>query len=123
MHFQDHGIFVPAAVTGAVVARAAPVDGLTADASINASAALVNDGTASMQVCVRFTVNAPNGSTITSVQSEMVTVPAHGGTATTAAAIPLAAAELWSIPRPYQYVVSADILTDCLDGIGVVDEV
>jgi hypothetical protein len=127
-HVDSFGLWAPAYVDGDYHTRAAPGDGVYADAAVvSAAADLVNAapaGSPSVNVTVTFSVVAADG--VTTVASAHTAATLKAGVAATKVEAPsgslrVANAELWSIPRPYLYTLAVSVAL--ADGGAVVDAV
>ena len=117
-----HGIAAPANVTGAItpVTPGSPAAGLRAPASVFPTVLLRNDGATPTMVTVNFTLLKADGSVAVSRATSMVTIPANGSLSASVPALPIAAAELWSVARPYLYSLVTAVIP--MSG-GVIDSV
>ena len=106
-----HSVFAPAAVTGAVHARATTAAGVWADgASLEASfSAQSAPGAPASTAVATFALFDASGATVATATVPGVAVPADGGAVQVAANLSFANAELWSIPRPYLYTLSTSL--------------
>ena len=121
----DDGVFVPSIVaSGNISANGpTPADGLTASASIvpQVTVEVASPvGSAAVSFTARITLYAADG--VTRVGGSDAASSAGGGSSVTLAppAFEVRAAQLWSIARPYLYVVVAELLSA---GGAVVDSV
>lgn len=112
----DDGVFVPTVVaSGNISANGpTPADGLTATASIvpQVTVEVASPvGSATVTFTARITLYAEDG--VTRVGGSDVEGSADGGSSVTLAppAFEVRAAQLWSIARPYLYVVVAELLS------------
>ncbi|KAL1520787.1 hypothetical protein AB1Y20_022351 [Prymnesium parvum] len=103
LHVAQDGLFAFSNVT---LAPPAP------SAVVHASAEVSNGGAAAAEVCVEFSLLAPNGSHVGASTSERLTVPA-GGSALAAAKIDAPAVLLWSAATPHLYSLVASVLPSC----------
>lgn len=111
LHIEPDGLFVPARVTGAITAKGAkPVDGHTAPAAIDAQASIRNFAATGLEAVagsqVRFVVTDAAGS---AVAHATAAVDTKTGLAKATLTLPIST-ELWSITRPYLYIVTTTIV-------------
>lgn len=112
LHIDTFGVAAPATLTGAI--RMAPVL-RAAGARVQAMAEVGNSGPQPALACVDFVLYDAAGAVVGSARSEPATVPPVNATALIplTASIDVAAAELWSIPRPYLYTLQTTLLNSC----------
>ena len=104
-YLPPSAISAPAFLSGAVHSRATPADGLWSDAALLAPSASVA-AAASARISLTFEVFADGGATLVNATSVTATVAGGGGPTTIAGPLlALAAPELWSVPRPYLYML------------------
>ena len=113
------GVFADPRLTGPVSSGAAPAAGHTADAVVLASLTAVNDDSSgSASLSARYSLfDLGTGIAVgTPTSSAVVTLPAatKAGAAVSAtlnASIAVPDARLWSIPRPYLYVLVSEVVS------------
>ena len=122
---QDDGLFAPTFTTGEVRAKGeAPADGLVADsATVVPHVTVENFLAADASVVVAVSLFSADGATLV---SSSLPAPANitaGGGAITVSPPPFAVsdAELWSVARPYLYVLVASVFAS--DGATLLDTV
>ena len=119
------GVAAPAFLTGPVTTRQTPADGLTADAAVSPSADVVL--ASSSTATVTWLLLDAQGVSV-SVINASANLPAGGGPVVSApGSMPVPAAELWSVARPYLYTLRTelrvgDVLLDSRDAaVGIRD--
>jgi len=112
----DDGLFAPAALAGPVEAEgAAPADGLAAPATVSPSVTVdvvAPAGGADVRFSASVAIYEADGATLAARSAAPVAGAGAPGAAVTLALPPLALARahLWSVARPYLYVVVATLL-------------
>lgn len=120
LHVASNGVFAPSWPTGEITARATPAAGLTSSgALVSARAEVRNDGSSATAFSVRFTLFDASGASAATVTAQGPSV-SPGSVAKVEANVSVTSAvELWSVPRPYLYSLTAEVLA--ADGNTVVD--
>ena len=103
------GVAAPAFIDGAIHARAAPADGLWADAARLSPSADVELAAAGA-VSILWTLIDPRNGAPVGVANATAHLPAGGGTVAAApGSLLVAAAELWSVARPFLYSLRTEL--------------
>ena len=102
VHIEQDGLF---AYSNVSLANA----GDAASATVHASAAVVNTGGAAADVCVTFSIAAPDGAAAAPPPPAVPLSIAAGASAVARATIAVAAPRLWSSASPTLYSVSAAV--------------
>ena len=102
VHIEQDGLF---AYSNVSLANA----GDAASATVHASAAVVNTGAAAADVCVTFSIAAPDGAAAAPPPPAVPLSIAAGASAVARATIAVAAPRLWSSASPTLYSVSAAV--------------
>eukprot|EP00040_Diaphanoeca_grandis_P001426 m.18499 g.18499 ORF g.18499 m.18499 type:complete len:1036 (+) comp12050_c0_seq1:272-3379(+) len=120
-HIVQDGVFAYANITSSVDStRVSVEDGLSASSAVvHASAEVVNDGTASSSMCVRFDLTDLDGKTVGSSTTSPMSIAANA-VVDFKATISVETVELWSARRPYLYTLTSNVM-QC--GGDVVDSV
>ena len=102
VHIEQDGLF---AYSNVSLANA----GDAASATVHASAAVVNTGAAAADVCVTFSIAAPDGAAAAPPPPAVPLSIGAGASAVARATIAVAAPRLWSSASPTLYSVSAAV--------------
>ena len=108
VHIEQDGLFAYSNLSSHGLASATP------SAVVHASAAVSNERNVSVSVCVKFSIDDPNGAPVAGVQGSGlpgVTVDvSHGASVTVRASLDVANPKLWSSSTPTIYTVTAIVL-------------